>query len=105
MQPERKHFSLKSSLQRADTSVKVPEQPRLLCRELGKITIGGCRHAGVRGFEKGDIIFFLQDILGVKHDKPSQLAALPEKLILPMGWQHEEVDRCHKQHKQFDPGG
>ena len=73
--------------------------------EIRKTIIGGCRHAGVRGFEQRDSIFFLHDILGVKHDKPTQLAALPEKMILPMGWQHEKVDRCNEQHEQFDPGG
>ena len=76
MKPKRTCCTLKP-LQSAGPDVKVPEQPRLLCREMRPTTVGDCRYAKARGLEQGGSIS-LRVVVGVQSDKSTNLVALQE---------------------------
>ena len=72
IEPKRMCFMLKPSLQQAGKGVEALEQPRPSDREMRPITGDGVWHADARALEQGGSIFFLQVIVEVKPDKPTQ---------------------------------
>ena len=104
MEPKRTCSTLYLSPQQTGSGVEAPGLSRLSRRRVQPISVGGCWHVDAQGL--GGSIFFLQAIAGGRLDKPTQLAAFREIVILPMGWQQTgEVKLDNKQHKQFNPGG
>ena len=77
MEPERTCLTLNkpSLVPRAGMGVEAPEQPRLSCREMRSITVGGCRYAIAGGSEQGTSSPF--DLLSVETlDKTAKTSRL-----------------------------
>ena len=104
MEPKRTCSTFKLSLQRAGAGLEAPGRLHLSSREMQRTAVDGCAHTN--GSSKlGEIIFF-QAVVGMKTDKPTQLNAFGEIVILPMDLQQNgEVNIGNGENKQVDPDG
>lgn len=86
------------------TGAEAPKQWRLLLMNMQRTT--ACMStAADDGLETGGVLFF-DVVVGVKPDKPTQLAAFQEIIVLPIGWQQRKVvELDNKQEKLFHLSG
>ena len=97
---ESEHTTFESSP--ASLGVEAPKQPRLLCREMQRTTVGGCRHTD--GSLKQGGCISLQVVFEVKPGKQtSQFGASCKIVILPMGWRRDGIGQRSKQAFQSRP--